>query len=437
MPNSIRKNNKLLIISYYWPPAGGPGVQRWVKFTQYLLHEGFEPYILTVNEKLASYAHRDDSLLSEIPASIKVFRTKTREFYGAYLRFTGKHNIPYSGFVDEGKAGLVHKIIRFLRTHLFIPDPRRGWNRFAYKKAMELIRLEDISLVITTSPPHSAQLIGMRIKRKLPSIRWLADFRDPWTGIFYFDQLCHSSLSRKITLKMERQVLNTADQVLVVGHSMKKDFARKLLPGKDPEIISIISNGYDERDFSEEAPPIEKEFTITYTGTLASNYKIDVLLEAINEILEERKNFCMKLRFVGEVCPEYREIMNTPGLRSVIEMIPRVSHQKSIEYMRSSHVLLLVIPQAPKNEAILTGKIFEYMAAGKPILGIGPLQGDAAQVLMETHAGGMFDYDDTEKIIAFLSDKIRQYENGKVLWDDCSIDNYSRQKLTKQLIQLF
>jgi glycosyltransferase involved in cell wall biosynthesis len=437
MSDLITRNKKLLIITYYWPPAGGPGVQRWVKFTSYLTLLGYELCVLTVDEKQAAYAHRDNSLQSEIPESVNVFRTKTRGFYSAYLRITGKENIPYSGFVDEGNIGMLQKVLRFLRSNFFIPDPRRGWNRFAVKKALQLIRQENITLVITTSPPHSTQLIGKHIKRKIPSIQWIADFRDPWTGIFYFDQLCHSPMSRYLNLRMEKKILTTADQVVVVSKSMKSDFLRKVEPAKHPDNINIISNGFDAKDFAIKAPLPEKVFTLTYTGTLAPNYTIDALLDALRKIREENSGIRMTLRFIGEVCPEYRVLLNAFPFSESIELISRVSHEAIIRYMLSSHVLLLIIPQARNNEAIITGKIFEYMAAKKPVLGIGPTQGDAANLLSETSAGAMFEYDDALGIKKYLWDLVQKSTSGELLWQGQNIEKYSRENLTRQLTRLF
>jgi glycosyltransferase involved in cell wall biosynthesis len=434
--NFSPSQKKVLIVTYYWPPAGGPGVMRWVKFAKYLCQLGYEIYVITVDEKLASYALSDKSLNTEIHSSIKVFRTKTREFYNTYLRISKKEIIPFSGFVNESKPGVRQKLILFIRSHFFIPDPRRGWNTFAYNQAFQLINNERIPIVITTSPPHSTQLIGKRLKKHLPAIRWIADFRDPWTDVFYFDQLCHSPLSRGVNKSMERSILKLADKVLVVSESMKSDFVRSHTSSILSANIHVISNGFDEEDFIVPKIQTSEEFTISYVGTLALNYTIDTFLDAIRELRIEM-GIIFRLRFIGEICPEYRSILASDEFNSIAELIPRVPHEKAIHYLLSSHLLLLVIPQAPKNESILTGKLFEYMAARKPILGIGPVHGDASHLLAETKAGKMFEYMNKEAMKAYLVDLYKRKVEGEELWQGKNIDDFSRANLAKQLTKLF
>jgi len=439
LPDSLPtgyQHKKILIITYYWPPAGGPGVQRWVKFSKYLSLQGYEVFVLTVDDTIASYALLDKTLGAEVPDTVKVFKTRTREFYSTYLKISRKEQIPFSGFVNESEPGLIQKFIRLIRSHVFIPDPRKGWNRFAIKKASELIREENIPTIITTSPPHSTQLIGRKLKNLFPSINWIADFRDPWMDIFYFDQLCHSPVSRYLNRSMERSVLLSANKVIVVSNSMKKGFIKSYSPKIVTDNIIVLSNGYDEEDFKTSSVTAGDIFTITYTGTLASNYNINALLEAAKEI-KKKVEMDFRLRFIGEVCPEYQATLKSSVMSDITELIPRVGHETVIRYLLSSHLLLLVIPKAPNNEAILTGKIFEYMAARKPIIGIGPVQGDAAAILKDTHAGTMFDYSDVEGIIGFLSEMITRFNDNKPLTQGATIEKYSRANLTKELIRLF
>ena len=179
-----RHMKKVLIISYYFPPSGGSGVQRWLKFVKYLPEFGYEPIVLTVDPTVASYPQIDATLLQDIPSLVRVERTTTREMLSLYKRVSPTKEIPYGGFANENTQGLFSTISRFIRGNFFLPDPRRGWNKFAYKKACELIEQEQIDTVITTSPPHSTQLIGLKLKKRFPSIQWIADLRDPWRDIF-------------------------------------------------------------------------------------------------------------------------------------------------------------------------------------------------------------------------------------------------------------
>ena len=396
---------------------------------------GYTPVILTVDEKLASYAINDPSLEKEIPSEVQVYKTKTKELFNLYLKITGKKNVPFSGFVHEGKAGFKDKLIRFARTHLFVPDPRKGWNRFAIKKAIEIIQKEKISHIVTTSPPHSTQLIGLKLKEKIPSLTWLADFRDPWTGIFYFDQLNHTFLSRKWHNEMEGKVLRKADSVSVVGPFMKKDFLDKHSRSVPENKIHIIPNGFDEEDFSGSKPRPENDFTITYTGTLAGNYRIDAFIQAVSEINRTLKKK-IRLRFIGEICEEYQRKLREQFNQELYEIIPPVPHKQAIEYLFRSHILLLVIPDAPGNKAIVTGKLFEYLAAQKPILGIGPVGGDAASILHDTRAGKMIGYDNSELIKVEILRVYDQFTNNPSIKLVNNIEFFSRRMLTSKLLSI-
>ena len=210
---------KILIITYYWPPSGGAGVQRWLKFTKFLPEFGFKPVILTVDDNAASYAQLDESLLKEIDPNLSVYKTKTFEPYNLYRKLSNKKEIPYGGFSNQRKITLFEKLSRFIRGNLFIPDPRRGWNRYAIKKALELIRSEQIEVVVTTGPPHSTHLIGKKVKEKT-GIRWIADFRDPWTDIYYYKDLYHLGLANKLDRYLEKNVLKLADQIITVSEEV-------------------------------------------------------------------------------------------------------------------------------------------------------------------------------------------------------------------------
>jgi hypothetical protein len=174
--------NKVLIVTYYWPPSGGAGVQRWLKFSKYLPEFGWEPIILTVDPEFAAYPVTDYSLSEGFPSSVKIFKTAATNYFRVYNK--DKTRIPTAGFANNKENTLKEKIMRFIRGNFFIPDPRRGWNSFAFRKACEIIETERIENIITTSPPHSTQLIGLNIKKKYPAINWIADLRDPWTDIY-------------------------------------------------------------------------------------------------------------------------------------------------------------------------------------------------------------------------------------------------------------
>ena len=273
---------KILIITYYWPPSGGAGVQRWLKFAKYLPEFGWQPVIMTVDPECASYPQRDESLLSEVDPNCLVFTTKSFELYNFYKILSGKMEVPYGGFANDSKEGLLQKISKFLRGNFLLPDPRKGWNKYALKKAVELIRQFDIGTVVTTSPPHSTQLIGFKLKKML-NIKWIADLRDPWTDIYYYNQFMHTTLARIIDKRYERKVVENADVLITVSEDVKRIFAEKSdLPIAVKTVV--IPNGFDEDDFRIKEVPIETKKIITYTGTISEVYDVDCFLTALQNL---------------------------------------------------------------------------------------------------------------------------------------------------------
>ncbi len=414
---------KLLIITYYWPPSGGAGVQRWLKMAKYLAQIGHEVHVVTVNPEVATYPHRDESLPQELEG-VTVHRTDTREPYRYYAMLSGG-KIPSAGFANEGtgtKAGPLNRLARFVRGNLYLPDPRKGWNPFAERKALELIDSHGIDTVITTSPPHSTQLIGLSLKKQR-NIRWLVDMRDPWTGIYYADELRQTAWARQRNLDMECEVLSTADCILTVSEQLKRDFM-KLHPALGEGKISVIPNGFDPDDFTEKIP-LDTEFTIGYMGTITPKYDISGLLRALGSM--EGK---LRLRFIGEVPGEIKQQLEATG--HSCEFTSYLPHDEAIRRAGGCAMLLLVIPRTAGNEGIVTGKLFEYLALGRPILGIGPVNGDAAAILAETGAGRMFSYEESDGVCHFIERKqMVPYSS-----DTGKSARYSRKYLSKQLSDL-
>ena len=419
---------KILIITYYWPPSGGAGVQRWLKFVKYLPEFGWEPVILTVDPRYASYPQRDESLAAEIEPNCKVYTTKSFELYNLYKWISGKKEVPYGGFANESKEGLFQKVSKFLRGNFLLPDPRRGWNKYALKKAAELIMQFNIETVVTTSPPHSTQLIGLSLKRQF-NIRWIADLRDPWTDIYYYNQFKHTTLARNIDLRYERQVVENADLVVTVSEDVKLIFAGKSTLDIAAKTV-VIPNGFDDDDFNIKQVPVETKKVITYTGTISEAYPVDCFLEALCGLDEELKSQIL-IRFVGKVPPSVVQKFRNTQLE--IELVGYVDHPKSIEYLLRSNLLLLIIPDVKNNNGILTGKFFEYLAAQKPILAIGPKEGDLAKIIQDTHCGELFDYQDSEGMRLFLEANLN---HTAIISNGEKAGEYSRKQLTRKIAQL-
>ena len=419
---------KVLIITYYWPPSGGAGVQRWLKFAKYLPEFGWQPVILTVDPRYASYPQRDESLAAEIDPHCMVYTTKSFELYNAYKFISRKKEVPYGGFANESKEGWLQKVSKFLRGNFLIPDPRKGWNKYALRKASELIRQFNIDTVVTTSPPHSTQLIGLKLKQTF-NIKWIADLRDPWTDIYYYNQFKHTALARNIDLQYERNVVENADLLVTVSEDVKRLFAGKsALPIAAKTVV--IPNGFDQDDFLIKQVPAETQKVITYTGTISEAYPVDCFLQALCALDEELKSQIL-IRFVGKVPPSVVQKFRNTQLK--IELVGYVDHPKSIEYLLRSNLLLLVIPDVKNNHGILTGKFFEYLAAQKPILAIGPTGGDLAKIIDQTNCGQLFDYNDIEGMRRFI---VSSLDHPALVLNPEMANEYSRKQLTGKIAQL-
>jgi glycosyltransferase involved in cell wall biosynthesis len=427
---------RILILTYYWPPSGGAGVQRWVKLSNYFAQRGMEVHVVTVHPDRASYALLDPTLEKDVHPSVHVYRTKTSEPYSIYKAITRKKQIPYGGFANEEKAqpGPVQKLMRFIRGNVFLPDARVGWNRFAYAAALRIMRKVNIDAVITTSPPHSTQLVGLELKKRF-GMKWVADLRDPWTDIYYYEKLFLTDYSRRRDAEMEKQVLLSADAVVVVSEEIRRSFVEKTAP-RYLQHIHVIPNGYDEKDFEQvELQQHQGKFVISYTGTLTSDYRIDAFLSAVSQFALDKPE--VMLHVTGSFPVSTRDAIENkmPGR---VKTLPHVAHHKAVEQMCSSDLLLLVIPDAKGNKGILTGKLFEYLASRKPVLCIGPVDGDAASIIRECSSGMAFAYEDAEGMKQFLEEKYSEWRSGgrTVAGDPEKITMYSRRKHADQVLNL-
>jgi glycosyltransferase involved in cell wall biosynthesis len=414
---------KVLIVTYYWPPGSGAGVQRWLKFSKYLPQYGWEPYILTVDQQYAAYPAIDRTLEKEIPENVKVFRTKATDWFRIYSK--DKSKIPAAGFANNFDNSFKGMLFRFLRGNFFIPDPRKGWNRFALPKALEIIAKEGITCIITTSPPHSTQLIGLKIKKRIPGVKWVADFRDPWTDIYYYEQFYPVLISRKIDKWYEREVLKNCDKLITVSQSLKESLSLKVKGTKLK--AEVITNGFDESDFKDITSASPSLFTITYVGTLSEAYPIDGLIDVLSEIQNRNKHFL--LRFVGLVPENYHKKIIGKLNAGSVEIVPYIKHSEAISYMLNTSLLLLIIPDHKSSKAIITGKFFEYLASQKPILCLGPEDGDVAGIMADNGLGKCFSYYDKTKIKNFVLAEMAQ---PTVI--SKNIEKFSHKNLAKKLV---
>ncbi len=429
----MKQSKKVLIITYYWPPSGGAGVQRWLKFAKYLPEFDIEPIILTVDSAYASYPQVDASLGKDISPDLKVFKTKSFEPLNLLSGLFGKKNVPYGGFTNVNKKSFLQTILRFVRGNFFIPDARIGWNKYAYKKAKEIIVEHDIDTVITTSPPHSTQLIGLKLKKNL-NINWIADFRDPWTDIYYYKDLLHSSFVKGIDKRKERQVLEKADKVIANCESNKTLLANKISE-KEINKFHVITNGFDEDDFKTEIKNPE-EFVITYSGTISENYKPETFLKTLLYVKNKFPDITFKLRMVGNVSQDIRVLIEKYSLIEIYEPIGYVKHSKLVEYLISSTILFYIFPKTDNDKGI-AGKLFEYLAARKTIIGIGSKDGDSAKIIKECEAGKMFGREEENILKEYFEMLVKSWEIKRNLnFNSKDYLKYSRRSLTSNIKEL-
>ena len=367
---------KVLILSYYWPPSGGSGVQRWMYFAKYLVEFGIQPTVITVDEKYASYPSKDESF-NEIIKNVQVHKTKTLEplrFY-SFLKSGKSDKVVPQGNVGGKKKGVLDKVATYVRANFFMPDARVGWNKYAFNKAKELLQKEHFDLVITTGPPHSTHLVGQKLKKEL-GITWMVDFRDPWTEVYYNNLFKRTPKNEALDKAMELSVLQNADKVLTVGPSMMKLLADKV--PSQPDKFHYIYNGFDAEKFQKLQKQKKEVFTIRYVGTLTENYPYKATIEAVNQLSLDKKSISIEL--IGNIEASVLEYFLSNSSLPVT-CTPSVSHSEAIQYMKNADILLLLLPFMEQSQIMLTGKLFEYLATENPILCIGDKKADAAAIV--------------------------------------------------------
>lgn len=419
---------KVLIITYYFPPAGGAGVQRWLKFVKYLPQYGCEPIVLTVDGNCASYPQKDASLAADIPSGLKVVRTRTREILSAYKKISPQKQIPYGGFANEQDPGLFQKIARFIRGNFFLPDPRKAWNRFALPAAVSLIENENIGTVITTGPPHSTHLVGLKLKKLYPSLKWIADLRDPWTDIYYNEVLYQGRVAKRMNLAMERKVLNSADVLVTVSEGVKRNFCSH---APVEHKFHVIPNGYDAPDFADVPVDAGREnprMVISYIGTLSPLYDSSTFTKALKLLPAETASKIL-IRIIGSVNADVAASFS--GTSAQVEYLPYQPHGQAIKYMVSSDLLLLLLP-VKNSDGVLTGKFFEYLASRRPILLIQPEESEAGKMILRLEAGAVFDSGNADGLAKYLAACTENKPSVAV--DD--LDRFSREYLAGEMAKL-
>ena len=426
----FRGLRKVLIITYYWIPSGGAGVQRWVKFTKYLREFGWEPVIYTPENP--EYPSEDFSFEEDIPTDVQVLKTPIWEPYDIYRRLFGKKGQKINaGFIQENKkSGWKERLSIWIRGNFLIPDPRRFWVKPSVKFLKTYIEKNEIDAVITTGPPHSMHLIGLGLKRHFSQLPWIADFRDPWTNIDFYKELNLTKTADRVHRKLEKKVVQSADCVLVVSSEMVKEFS-----AFQPKSVRLITNGFDADDASNVKAELDKKFSLAHIGTLNAARNPKTLWKALSALAVKNADFKrdLQIQLIGKTDFSVLEDLEQFQLSENLHKIAYLSHSEAIKKQNSAQVLLLLINRSANAKGILTGKFFEYLAAKRPVLAIGPTDGDVAQVLSETQAGKIADFDDEKAMKRIILEYYQKYKNGTLSVSSNSIDKYSRRELTGQL----
>lgn len=422
---------KVLIITYYWPPAGGPGVQRWLKFAKYLPVFDIQPIVYVPENP--TYPIIDTDLEHEVSEKVIVLKNKIIEPYGIAAIFSKKNTKGISSGIipNPKKQTTLQKLMLWVRGNLFIPDARVFWVKPSVKYLKKYIQENAIDTIITSGPPHSLHLIGLQLKKDL-KVNWLADFRDPWTTIGYHSALKLSGYADKKHKALESEVLNTADAIIVTSKTTKTEFER--LTSKP---IEVITNGYDVEKVTKQ--PLDEKFTLAHIGSFLSDRNPKILWESISELINENSEFAksFELKLIGKVSQEVLDTIAQYGLNTYLNNLGYVSHQEAVEHQRKSQVLLLIEIDSEETRSIIPGKVFEYMVSERPIVAIGPKDSDFAEMITSTNTGNFFMYDEKEKLKATILSHFENYQQKDLKVFPVGLQQYSRKHLTGQLSKLF
>jgi len=444
---------KALVITYYWPPAGGSGVQRWLKFSKYLREFGYEPVIYTPENP--EFMAIDRSLEGEIPEGVEVIKRKIWEPYSLYKIFTGKKGAIKPGFLNTSdaakkrsseKSSYKERLSLFIRSNLFFPDPKMLWIGPSVKFLKRYVVRNNIDIIVTTGPPHSMHIIGRKVS-KATSIPWIADFRDPWTRMYNFKYMGYTSLMKRKHKRVERKVLTAADAVVTVTETIRAELEAVIRESeerskkrgeKQRRDVFVVTNGYDESNFASPAPRLESSFTITFTGLFVKSQNPERFWKILGEMATEDTGFAgdLKIRLIGHIDGTIFESISASGLDKNLIAQDYIAHDEVIGYQRSAQILLLSVGSEPEAKGILTGKFFEYLAARRPILAFGIKGGDIDIALEEGRAGTMFPYDNERDVREYIVALYKEFKNTGIPYTSGAIERYSRRVLAQRMARI-
>ncbi|WP_374461158.1 glycosyl transferase family 1 [Chryseobacterium taeanense] len=429
----MNSQKKILIITYYWPPAGGPGVQRWLKFAKYLPEFGWKPVIYTPENP--SYPLLDESLMKDVPKDIEIVKTRIWEPYQLAEKLNKSNKKFKAGQFDVGKnQSWKSRLSIWVRGNFFIPDARVFWVKPSVTFLENYLKENKIDVVVTSGPPHSLHLIGLNLKKKNSGLKWIADFRDPWTEISYYKHLKLTKSSDNKHRQLESEVFKNADITLATSYTDAENFRKK---GANS---FCITNGFDESDSITQTlkNTDQQNFTLSYIGVLEQLRNPENLWKVLDDLVQENSSFAKSfiLKFAGRIDDKILQTIENSALRKHINNFGYLSHDKAVEEMENSDLLLITNFPNDSSKGIIPGKIFEYLATGKQIISFGPDDADVSRILNETQAGKHFSYDDSQMVKEFILEKFDLWKNGNLLKNTQSIEQFSRKNLTRKLAEI-
>lgn len=426
----LKEPKKILIITYYWPPAGGPGVQRWLKFVKYLPDFDVQPIVYIPENP--TYPIVDYELHNDVSDKTIILKHKIVEPYQLASFFSKNRTKKISSGIipNQKKQSVLDKAFLWIRGNLFIPDARVFWVKPSVVFLEEYIKENNIDTIITSGPPHSLHLIGLGLKQKI-KLHWFADFRDPWTTIGYHKSLLLSHYAAKKHKALEHQVLNTADTIVVTSTTTKTEF--QAITNKP---IEVITNGFDIENSKEQT--LDTTFSLAHIGSFLSERNPKLLWETLVELIHEIPDFRnhLQLKFIGAVSQEILDTVTQFKLNTYLVNLGYVSHNEAIEHQKKSQVLLLIEIDSKDTKSIIPGKLFEYMISGRPIIAIGPKGSDFAEIITYTNTGEFFEYSEKMKLKSVLLDYYNRFLEGKLQSNPVGLEQYSRKNLTQKWVEL-
>ena len=417
---------KVLIITYYWPPAGGSGVQRWLKFSKYLPENGWKPYIFTPDSP--SFEIKDEDLFKDVHMEAEVWKTPIWEPYTLRDKLFGKSESTNAGIIQD-KSSTKNKIMNWVRGNLFIPDPKVFWVKPSVKLLSKKIKEEGITHLVSTGPPHSMHLIALGLKKQNPDLKWVADFRDPWSELDLLNDFHLTKKSRRIYRKLEQEVLSISDVCLTVSETWVESF--KVLGSRN---VKLITNGFDEDDFAVKEKENDK-FIIGHFGLLNHLRNPKNLWKTLHDLCDENPDFNEKLeiRLSGNIDTEVlQNITQYFHLKNKVKVLGYLSHKEVLNQYNESSVLLLLLFNSESGIGNYPGKLFEYFAAKRPIFAFGPKESDTQKLMKKTKSGSYYTYSNEN----LKEDIVSLFESKEEFVCSDEINNFTRKKLTKQLSDL-